>query len=225
MRSASVTMPSARVAQAPARSVTSFSCPRASIGRPNSVSTAATPEAATVEAFLSPHPDAIRRRREAEARQQQRLLEKEETQRSLQGDSAADMASNMLQVHTPAEFEFRVQSYSSNGQLVVVHFKGKWCAACARMQYKLKQTAKQNPDVVFIVVDLSNDGLCQHCSGLGVENIPYFHFYRDGELVSRFSCNLEKIDILRYQILSHSGISDAGWQSLTNVVAAPSGAI
>jgi len=79
--------------------------------------------------------------------------------------------------------------------------------------------------VVFVIVDLSDDALFQHCSGLGVENIPFFHLYRDNDLVSRFSCNLEKISVLRYEILNHNRSSDVGWQSLANVVAAPSGAI
>lgn len=186
---------------------------------------AAPHEAAALEAVLSPHPDAIRRRNAAAARQRERLLAKEETQRSLEGDSGTGMPANMIQVHTPAEFEFQIHSNSCNGKLVLVHFKGHWCAACARMQYKLKQTAERNGDVFFIVVDLSNEDLFHHCSALGVENVPYFHLYKDNDLVSRFSCNLANIDVLRHEVAMHRNDDGTAWSTLANAVPAPSAVI
>jgi len=221
MRIASAVAPASRVALAPSRG---FAPSRAAVRRMD-VFRAAPHESPALEAVASPHPDAIRRRNAAEARQRERLLEKEETQRSLRGEPGTSLPSNMLQVNTPAEFEFHIHSSSQNGQLVLVHFKGRWCPACARMQHKLKRTAEQNEDVFFIVVDLSDEDLSKHCSGLGVENIPYFHLYKNNELVSRFSCNLGNIGVLRRELAAHRGDDESVWANLANAVPAPSALI
>lgn len=217
MRSASFTMqlPHAVVL---CRSATSFT----PVGRAPAPRLAGVARASAQEGVINRHPDAIRRRREAEKRERERTLQMEETQRSLKGEAGA-MPSNMLQVHLPAELDLRVQSFSRSGQLVVVHYKGAWCASCARMQYKLKKLAKQNADVVFIIVDLTDDDLRQHCEALGVDKIPYFHMYKDNVQVASFTCNLEKIDRLRCELQVHGGNSSPRWgESLANVVPAPS---
>lgn len=201
----------------PVRTATSFTAGRSSAPR-----LAGVPRASAQEGVISRHPDAIRRRREAETRERERTLQMEETQRSLRGEAGA-MPSNMLQVHLPAELDLRVQSFSRNGQLVVVHYKGAWCASCARMQYKLKKLAKQNADVVFIIADLTDDDLRQHCEALGVDKIPYFHMYKDNVQVSSFTCNLEKINRLRCELQLQRGEDSPRWgETLANVVPAPS---
>lgn len=163
---------------------------------------------------VSPHPDAIRRRQVAEARHQQYMLQLQDTIQSYSGKLAADAPQNMLQVHNPCDLDSQIAAHARDDKLLVVHFKGYWCAACARMQYKLKQTAIQNPDIMFLVVDMGDAELFRHCTAMGVEHLPYFHFYKNGKVVSKFTCNLTKISLLRAEIAAHKGSPGSEPESL-----------
>lgn len=152
----------------------------------------------------SPHPDAVRRRREAEERRIQRTAELESTVAAINGHSTGDLPGNLLQLDVASELDFRLRMGSRGNRLVVAHFKASWCAACARMQYKIKQIAEQNPDVTFLVVDVSkNPDLLEASTELGVEKLPYFLFYKNEEQVASFSCNLSKINLLRAEVAGH----------------------
>lgn len=156
--------------------------------------------------FLSPHPDAIRRHREAEARRLERSLALEATVAAAQGRVVNDTPSNVCEICDPSELEFRTVSGSKNNKLVVAHFKASWCASCNRMQYKLGQIAGQNPDVTFAIVDISKyPKLQEHMEEKELEGLPYFMFYKNGKCVAEFSCNLQKINTLRAEIAGHKG--------------------
>lgn len=159
---------------------------------------------------ITPHPDALRRRREAEARQQQHLQQAQDTLRSFEGKLATDAPENMLSIHTPSELDFRIKAHSRDDKLVVVHFKGNWCTACARMQYKLKQIAMHNQEITFMVVDLADEELFRHSASMGVNQLPYFHLYKNGDQVAKFTCNLATINLLRAEIAAHKKVPGAG---------------
>lgn len=42
--------------------------------------------------------------------------------------------------------------------------------------------------------------LSKFVESLAVDKLPYFHFYRGGELISHFAANLTKISMLRAEI-------------------------
>lgn len=44
--------------------------------------------------------------------------------------------------------------------------------------------------------------LSKFVESLAVDKLPYFHFYRGGNLISQFAANLTKISVLRAEIAS-----------------------
>lgn len=68
----------------------------------------------------------------------------------------------------------------------VVCFKANWCKTCARMQYKVKKAAADNPSVQFLNVDLSDQEgeLYRYCVKNGLKAIPYYLVYRNDKKVS-----------------------------------------
>lgn len=47
------------------------------------------------------------------------------------------------------------------------------------------------------------DALCKFVESLGVDRLPYFHFYRSGRLQAHFAANLTKVNLLRAEIAAH----------------------
>ncbi|GMH40830.1 hypothetical protein BSKO_08734 [Bryopsis sp. KO-2023] len=142
----------------------------------------------------SPHPDAVRRRREAEARRKERMRELAEISAHVTGRSTSQPP-NMITIDCVSEFDFRVQSGSRAGRTVVAHFKSPSCQSCVRLQPKLKRAARENPDIPFLLVDVSDVALAEMCLKYGIDKIPYFQVHQNGELVSQGQWG--QIDLLR----------------------------
>ncbi|GMH38140.1 hypothetical protein BSKO_06024 [Bryopsis sp. KO-2023] len=169
---------------------------------------------------VSPHPDAVRRRREAEERRMQRSAALEATMASVNGSSGneGDLPNNLSYVDVASELDFRLKMGSRRDKLVVAHFKASWCSACARMQYKVKQIAEQNPDVTFLIIDVGkNPDLLEASSELGVEKLPFFLFYKNEECVAKFSCNLSKISLLRAEVAGQKETNEKSKRGTANV--------
>jgi hypothetical protein len=49
--------------------------------------------------------------------------------------------------------------------------------------------------------------------GMGVERLPFFMFFRDGQLITSFSANTSTVSHLRAEIASHAICSDPGCNS------------
>lgn len=117
-------------------------------------------------------------------------------------------SSNLHEIADPSELRFRLTLGSRNDNLVVAHFKAAWCSACARMQYKVGQIAEQNPDVTFLIIDISkNPDLLEAATELGVQELPSFLFFKNGQFLSQIKCNLSKINILRAEIAGHKNFN------------------
>lgn len=72
------------------------------------------------------------------------------------------------------------------------------------MQYKVGQIAEQNPDVTFLIIDISkNPDLLEAATKLGVQELPSFMFFKNEKFLSQLKCNLSKINILRAEIAGH----------------------
>ncbi|KAF5458845.1 hypothetical protein F2P56_022845 [Juglans regia] len=110
-------------------------------------------------------------------------------------------APNMVDIHSTQEF---LSALSQAGdRLVIVEFYGTWCASCRALFPKLRRTAEELPEIVFLKVNFDENK--PMCKSLNVKVLPYFHFYRgaDGQLES-FSCSLAKFQKIRDAIITHN---------------------
>lgn len=150
-----------------------------------------------VNALQCTHPDAIRRRREAEARRAAAQMEVQTARQCSWWDCACP--ANLVSASRPEE----LQNLVAQDRLVVVDFFAPWCAACRRLFPKLRQLAENNPDVLFVKVNGGEDALGKFVESLGVDKLPYFHFYRCGQIKAHFAANLTKVNLLRAEIAAH----------------------
>lgn len=95
-------------------------------------------------------------------------------------------------------------------QLVVVDFFAPWCIGCKTLYPKLRQIAERNQDVSFIKVNCEVEELRQFAADCGIDKLPFFHLYRSGELVARFSANISTVSVIRAEIASHKECTGPG---------------
>ena len=91
----------------------------------------------------------------------------------------------MKQPSTKAEFDAVLAEAAAAGKAVVVDFTATWCGPCQRIAPVFAQLAEENPDVVFVKVDVDeNEEVAQQC---GIQAMPTFQFYKNGAKVDEFS--------------------------------------
>lgn len=107
---------------------------------------------------------------------------------------------NVAVATSPRHFKELVLA-AGKDQVVVADYFAPHCSACRRMFYKLGQIASNSPDVRFVMVnsEASKEMMDLAC-GMGVDRLPYFQLFKNGELVSSFTANLQKIDVLRAEL-------------------------
>ncbi|EFJ52933.1 thioredoxin [Volvox carteri f. nagariensis] len=152
-----------------------------------------------------PHPDAVRRRQEAEAMRQQRSREHSEAQ-MLQAMGLkwweGSLPANMVAVTTPRELDMLSRQAYAAGRGVLINYFQEDCYACRCLHKKLKQLAEDHPEVLFLKVNGSNEALRPVFAERGITKVPFFQCARDGELQKPFSASLdpEKLKNLREQL-------------------------
>ncbi|KAK9814831.1 hypothetical protein WJX72_012322 [[Myrmecia] bisecta] len=146
---------------------------------------------------------------EAEQRREQRreaVSETAQAEAAGKGWWEACAADNMHTVSSVAEFKQHMKQARSQNKLIVTKYFAPWCHACRSLYPKLQQLARQNSEVLFIKVNAGEPELHKLCEQLGVDRLPYFHFYKGEEgLVSQFAANLtpSKLAKLRAEIARH----------------------
>ncbi|GLC40978.1 hypothetical protein PLESTB_000960600 [Pleodorina starrii] len=154
-----------------------------------------------------PHPDAVRRRQEAEALRQQRHREQSEAA-MIQAMGLkwweGTLPANMIAVATPRELETLTRQAFATGRAVLINYFQEDCYACRTLHKKLKQMALDNPEVLFLKVNGSNEALRPVFEEEGITKVPFFHCMRDGRVLSRFSASLntEKLAHLRKEVVA-----------------------
>nr|BAK82164.1 thioredoxin 2 [Sebastes schlegelii] len=105
------------------------------------------------------------------------------------------------EVTSLAEFQ-SILKEEAGDRLVVVDFTATWCGPCKIIGPIFEQQAAkpENKNVLFLKVDVDEaDDVSSHC---GINCMPTFHFYKNGEKVFEFSgankdTLLEKLAALR----------------------------
>ncbi|NP_001091381.1 uncharacterized protein LOC100037235 [Xenopus laevis] len=86
-------------------------------------------------------------------------------------------------VETLEEFQNVLQE--AKEKLVVVDFTATWCGPCKMIAPVFEKLSVENPDVVFLKVDVDDaQDVAAHCE---VKCMPTFHFYKNGLKVFEFS--------------------------------------
>jgi len=91
-------------------------------------------------------------------------------------------------VATKTEFDALI----NGSKPVVVDFTATWCGPCQMIAPEFQSLAEAHQDIEFIKVDVDeNEDTAQAC---GIQAMPTFHFYKDGNKVHEFSgASKEKI--------------------------------
>jgi len=92
---------------------------------------------------------------------------------------AGTTSGHVTEIHSHAEFESVMQT--AGDLLVVVDFTATWCGPCKKIKPFFHTLASDNPNVVFLQVDVDE---CDQTAGLcGVEAMPTFQFYKHNKVV------------------------------------------
>ncbi|GIL85677.1 hypothetical protein Vretimale_13254 [Volvox reticuliferus] len=130
-----------------------------------------------------PHPDAVKRRQEAEALRQQRSREHSEDE-MIQAMGLkwweGSLPGNMIAVTTPRELDILSRQAYAAGRGVLINYFQEDCYACRCLHKKLKQLALDNPEVLFLKVNGSNEALRPVFEDAGVTKVHSGPIWRAG---------------------------------------------
>jgi thioredoxin 1 len=95
-------------------------------------------------------------------------------------------------IHHPRTNE-EYEKLKTDNNLIVVKFSAEWCGPCQAIAPEFKALAKKYADAVtFVHVDVEE--LDSLHDGEDVRGLPTFMFFKDGELIDRYSgANVNKL--------------------------------
>jgi thioredoxin-like negative regulator of GroEL len=123
---------------------------------------------------------------------------------------------NMVLVNSHEELQFCIEQAQHQQKLLVVNYFGEQCYACKSLYPKLCQIARDNYDVLFAKVNLTqSDHVRLLLEEQGITTVPFFQLYQFGVVVSKFSASLnpQKLAVLRAEIAANKGSGLAGTDS------------
>jgi thiol-disulfide isomerase/thioredoxin len=89
----------------------------------------------------------------------------------------------------------------AESELAVVDFYAGWCGPCIMFKPKFKRISNDYPHVTFFMVDGEKSPAARQT--VEIDNLPFFGFYRNGELVDGRS--LSKEDAFREALEAQFG--------------------
>lgn len=89
----------------------------------------------------------------------------------------------------------------AGADMAVVDFYAGWCGPCIMFKPKYRRISNDYPHVVFFMVDGEKSPVAR--KSVQIDNLPYFGFYRNGELVHGES--LSKEDAFRAAVVGQFG--------------------
>ncbi len=81
----------------------------------------------------------------------------------------------MVKVITTPE-ELKQIASTADGKLIVIDFFAQWCGPCKMIAPKYAQFSEQNPDVIFLKVDVDEAGAL--AEEFGINAMPTFVFMK-----------------------------------------------
>lgn len=91
-----------------------------------------------------------------------------------------------MTVHYPeTQAELNTIIQQQRGNLIVIDFTAAWCGPCKAIKPKIHELAAQNPNVIFIEIDVDDSGHESTVAGFGVSAMPTFVFIRNGMVVGQ----------------------------------------
>ncbi|KAI8509746.1 Thioredoxin domain-containing protein 2 [Branchiostoma belcheri] len=82
-------------------------------------------------------------------------------------------------IETKADFDALLAE--NKDKLIVVDFTASWCGPCRMIAPVFEKLAEENPDVIFVKVDVdANDETAGAC---GISAMPTFQCYKNGAKV------------------------------------------
>lgn len=94
-----------------------------------------------------------------------------------------------VQIATDGNFD----SLLSKNQKVVVKFHAGWCGSCRLFKPKYKRIAKEEENQSITFLDINAEENPESRKSAGVNSLPFFTIYQDGELVDNISTNQEGV--------------------------------
>lgn len=88
-------------------------------------------------------------------------------------------------VHHPESEEDYAWLCGTPEALTVVDYSATWCGPCKFMAPVFEELSQRYPEAVFVHVDI--DALDQLADVQDVRGVPTFKFFRNGELLHKFS--------------------------------------
>ncbi|KAK9804101.1 hypothetical protein WJX73_007533 [Symbiochloris irregularis] len=162
--------------------------------------------------IVSAHPDALRRRQAALKGRATARVHAEVVTKAAWWE--AEGPKNFVTASSPQHLR---DILSTVGSLVVADYFSSWCTACRSLFPKLRQLAENNPDVLFVKVNIGSPDLSDMAQRMGISSLPYFQFYKDGKVATQFTANLLSVNRLRAAISANKDSaagSEAGKASL-----------
>jgi thioredoxin 1 len=94
----------------------------------------------------------------------------------------------MIQIATDADFGQILESNSK----VIVKYYADWCGSCKLFSPKFKRLSNDEnySDIVFLDVNAEENEEARKLAG--VNNLPFFAIFQDGQLVEGISASLEE---------------------------------
>lgn len=89
----------------------------------------------------------------------------------------------VLEPTTLSDVEGILLKASAEGKLVVIDFSATWCGPCKMIAPLFKELSEDNPNVVFLKVDVDENP--DTAAKYGVSAMPTFVFIKKGEVVDR----------------------------------------
>ncbi|KAG1664036.1 hypothetical protein FOA52_010455 [Chlamydomonas sp. UWO 241] len=158
------------------------------------------------------HPDALRRRQEAEERSKLRAEERA-TARQLASEglkwwqepcSHVDLCVDVPQLHAA------VADAAARELLLVVKLFTEDCYSCKALSPKFHKLAESYADVIFVKVNGATPEFSEFVVEQGIRGVPWFLFYRGGQCVHGMSASLspEKLGAFRREIVRQRKIQN-----------------
>jgi len=117
----------------------------------------------------------------------------DQKQKKLDWEIIGDMIGTLVE----AKDSDMIYDVVSKYQKVIIDYSAAWCGPCKMLKPFLSDLARENPEIVFLVVDVDNDECQNTISSCSVTSLPTVQFYYNQNMLGDV-VGLQKEVILDY---------------------------